>query len=114
MKSVPALFAERPTSAAVYTSLVGVLDDFGPFVVEEKKSSLHIVAGKAAFLGVHPRKDGLRINLVLARPLEGDRIAKCERVSANRFHNEVNVRKAAEIDETLTGWLREAYDRVNA
>ena len=110
--SSPALFADRPASADAFRALEPVLEGLGPITVEEKKTCLHIVAGKSAFLGVHPRKDGLRLNIALARPLEGDRIVKCERASANRYHNELNVWGSDDIDDELAAWLLEAYNRV--
>jgi hypothetical protein len=77
--------------------------------IEEKKSCLHVIAGKAAFLGVHPRKGGLRLNIVLARPLQGARVVKAEQVSRARYHNEVDV-AANDFDAELLGWISEAYE----
>jgi hypothetical protein len=108
---LPALFAGNPASAAVWERLVGELDGLGALGVEEKKTSVHVTNARAAFLGVHPRKQGLRLNIVLATPLEGARVVKSERVSANRFHNEVDVKDPAEIDAELLGWIRQAYER---
>ena len=69
----------------------------------------HTLKGNAASLGVHPRKDGLRVNLVLARRLEGDRMVKSEQVSKSRFHNELDLAAGLPIDPELAEWLREAY-----
>ena len=110
--TIPALIAANEASARVYERLTDALAEIGPYTVEEKKASLHISAGKAAFLGIHPRKHGLRLNLVLSRPLEGSRLAKVERVSASRFHNEVDIREAEEIDAELHTWLCEAHARL--
>lgn len=110
---IPAIIAARPASASIYSLLLPILAQFGEFRAEEKKTSLHLVAGRAAFLGVHPRKDGVRLNVVLARPLEGDRIVKSEKVSANVFHNEVDVCRPEDFDAELIGWLSEAYSRVS-
>jgi hypothetical protein len=78
-------------------------------MTEPKKQSAHFVAGKAAFLGAHPRRDGIRVNIVLARRLTGDRIIKAEQTSKTRFHNEVDINGAASIDEELADWINEAY-----
>lgn len=110
---LPAIIAARPASAAVYRLLLPMLDELGEYRVEEKKVSLHVLAGRAAFLGVHPRKDGLRLNVVLSRPLEGDRIVKSEKVSAKVFHNEIDVCRPEDFDAELIGWLSEAYSRVS-
>ena len=108
---VPALFAKTPEASAAYGALINFVGELGQFTLEEKKTSLHIVVGKGAFLGVHPRKNGLRLNIVLSRGLEGARIAKSERVSANRYHNEIDFSFGAPMDDQLMDWIREARDR---
>ena len=110
-RDVPALFANKPASAAAYLALLDALDALGEYTIEEKKTSLHVTAGKAAFLGVHPRKEGLRLNIVLARQLEGPRITKVEKPSAKVFHNELDVRASGDFDAQLRDWLREARKR---
>ena len=69
---------------------------------------MHITHGRA-FLGVHPRADGLLINVVTDRALESPRIRRSERISAHRFHNELLVHSAAEIDPELEHWIADAY-----
>lgn len=107
---IPTLLREKPSAARAFERLLPVLDGLGPYRVEEKKSSLHVVAGKAAFLGVHPRKDGLRLNLVLARALDG--AVKAEQVSARRFHNEIDLAGDVSVSPELEAWLKEAYART--
>jgi Domain of unknown function (DUF5655) len=92
----------------IYRALVAQLGELGPFNVETKMTSLHITHGRA-FLGVHPRKGALVLNLVLLGKLEDPRIRRSERVSANRWHNELLVTKVTELDEQLAGWIAEAY-----
>jgi hypothetical protein len=36
-------------------------------------------------------------------------VVRHDRVSANRVHNEVLLRDAAEVDAAVSDWLREAY-----
>lgn len=95
-------------SSEIYDKLLSCLNQFANYEVENKKTSLHIIHGRA-FLGVHPRKGALLVTIVLDRPLEGDRLKKSEKVSANRYHNEVVVSSANELDAELVGWLDEAY-----
>jgi hypothetical protein len=109
---VPDLLPRNASSAEVYQVLSAALANIGPITIEEKKTSLHVKGTGAAFLGVHPRKDGLRINIVLSRPLAGHRVVKADRVSANRFHNEVDLKQASDVDEELKLWLSEAYARA--
>lgn len=95
-------------SSEIYDELLTRLGAFAQFEVENKKTSLHIVHGRA-FLGVHPRKDGLLLNIVTAEPLTSPRIKKSERVSANRCHNEVIVTSVQDLDKELMAWIELAY-----
>ena len=102
-------FDKSPATRALYDTLLERLRSLGPIVVETKKTSAHIVAGSGAFLGVHPRSNGLLVNIVLDRELVGDRVGKCEQVSRSRYHNEVKISGREDIDEELMGWIRDAY-----
>ena len=96
------------TVRATYERLLEVLRTFGPFQEEPKKTSVHLVR-ITGFAGVHPRKSFLYLNLRLDRPLQGQRIAKSEQVSKNRYHNEVKVASPDEVDAELVDWLKDAY-----
>lgn len=108
-KSLPAPLA-RSEAKELYNHLMRALDACGKYKIEEKKTCIHVVAGGAAFLGVHPRRGGLRLTLPLSRPLNGDRIAKVDQASKTRYYNDLNLNALEEIDEELRGWLKEAYD----
>lgn len=104
------LFAKSdPSARQTYDALLGAIRAFGNVTAEEKKTSIHLVA-KTAFAGVHPRKVGILLNIRSAVPIESARMRKVERVSANRFHNEMLLTSPADVDAELTGWLRNAYD----
>jgi hypothetical protein len=105
----PELFCQGTEGALALDELLAVLQDLPGVRLEEKKRSLHVLAGKAAFLGVHPRKAGLRLNLVLARAIDDPRIVRAEQVSRARYHNELDVRPGG-IDDQLREWIREAYE----
>lgn len=109
--SAPLVLKENASSIAVFEALCERLAELGQFEVEEKKTSLHITNSRAAFLGVHPRKNGLRLNLVLPHQIESDRVVKAEKVSANRWHNEIDVAEPAQLDSELVEWIRKAYLR---
>ena len=95
----------RPTASV---ALLAVLDGVGPHEIEVKKTSLHVMHGRA-FLGIHPRSGGLLLNIVTTAPLTGDRVRKSEPVSRNRCHNEILVTTGHELDSHLTEWIRGAY-----
>jgi hypothetical protein len=98
----------NPQSATLYAQVLAIVEDLGECKVEVKQTSLHVVHGRA-FLGIHPRKDGLLLNLVTTEPLRSDRLKKVDQVSANRWHNEVLVSSELDIDAQLRRWLKAAY-----
>jgi hypothetical protein len=100
---------ESGTTSGLYAGLIASLDAIGRYEVEVKKTSLHITHGRA-FLGVHPRRDDLLLNIVTQEPLDGPRIKRSARLSANRFHNETIVTSTDDLDGELLGWLKSAYD----
>ncbi|MDI2035618.1 hypothetical protein PJL15_02750 [Paenarthrobacter nitroguajacolicus] len=76
--------------------------------LQENASSFHVLHGRA-FLGIHPRRGGILLNIVLDRELTSDRVHKAEQVSANRWHNEVIVKEPSGVDAELLDWIREGY-----
>ena len=76
--------------------------------VDPKGTCLHL-NHRTAFAGLHPRRNALLLNLRSAAPIGSPRIRKVERVSANRWHNELLVDSVEAIDGELMGWLAEAH-----
>lgn len=108
-QSVDALFVGKDAVVpAIYHRLIEVLHALGPFREEPKKTSIHLVH-TSGFAGIHPRKSFLYLNLRMDRPLQGERVAKSEQVSKNRYHNEVKVTAPDDVDGELIEWLKEAY-----
>ena len=70
-----------PLSAAVYAALIEEVGKIGEYDVEEKLTSIHVVHGRA-FLGVHPRKGALLVNIVLDHPLDPARLHRTSLSSA--------------------------------
>jgi hypothetical protein len=112
--SVPDIFRKHQATERTYLLLLDVLGKLLGVKIEEKKTCVHAVAGKVAFLGVHPRKHGLRLTIKLDRHLP--EAVKSDQASKFRFHNEVDV-----SDEVVTkqgfrplggavrNWIEEAY-----
>jgi len=107
MRKYPSILTS-PASQSTYAKVVAEIGKFGPFEVEEKKTSLHLSRGRA-FAGVHPRATGIILNLVLDAPLENARVHKSEQVSANRHHVEFLLQDPAEVDAQLIGLMKKAY-----
>ncbi|MFO1184311.1 MAG: DUF5655 domain-containing protein [Bauldia sp.] len=104
------LFAKsEPGVRAIYDAVLKAAKRFGPVRAEEKKTSIHLVA-KTGFAGVHPRKSALLLNIRSAAPIGDKRFRKVEQVSANRYHNEMLLTSAAEVDDQVVAWLKAAYD----
>ncbi len=97
-----------PVSAALYTALIHEVDQIGEYEVEEKLASIHVVHGRA-FLGVHPRKGALLVNIVLDHSLDSARLHRTEQVSASRWHHEILLHSSKDLDPELVGWISEAY-----
>jgi hypothetical protein len=51
----------------------------------------------------------LLVNVVTTSAIESDRLKKTERVSANRYHNEIVLHSTDELDDEVASWLRTAY-----
>lgn len=96
-----------PVSLAVYGALMEKISSLDRCELQEKASSFHVAHGRA-FLGIHPRRGGLLVNIVLGKQLESSRVFRAERVSANRWHNEASL-KTPRVDVELLTWIREGY-----
>jgi hypothetical protein len=93
----------------IYNRLLEELRLLGSFQEEPKKTSIHLVR-TAGFAGVHPRKSYLYLDLRIDRRIDSPRIARAEQVSKNRYHNEVKLTSADQVDKELLGWIKEAYE----
>lgn len=108
-RSVPAaLSTSEPEVQDLYQALVLFCHDVGPYSVEEKKTSIHLVR-KSAFAGVHPRRKHLVLTVKAASAINSDRIFTSEQVSKSRWHHEIRLTGPTDLDQELLGWLRQAY-----
>src|SRR2546430_524998 len=98
-----------PALQRVYATLLKAIEALGP-VVEERGERSVLLRSRGGFLGVHPKRDGLDLQIVTDHPIRADRITKVDPVSARRFHVHVRLVTEKEVDAQLVGWLREAYD----
>lgn len=102
------IFENKPRASAVFDALTARLSELGPYEVQVKRTSIHL-ARRSAFAGVHPRKTGILLVVRATAPIENPRIRKREQVSANRWHNELLLEDAKEIDAELMVWLVDAF-----
>ncbi len=89
--------------------LMKVLDSFGTYKTERKKTSIHVVRDRA-FVGIHPKKSYLGVNVVLERSDAVPPAAKVDRVSPNRFHHYYKITSRLQLGKPFTLLLKEAYD----
>jgi hypothetical protein len=92
----------------IYDRLLHVSKALGPFEEDPKKTSIHLVR-RTAFAGVATRKDALVLTLKSDRNIDDARIHKAEQASANRWHLEVRLSSAKDVDAKVRTWLRNAY-----
>jgi hypothetical protein len=93
---------------AIYDRVLTETRKFGTVIEEPKKTSIHLV-NMSAFAGVATRKNALILTIQSAAPIRDKRITKTEKVSVNRFHQEVKLTSLKEVDPLLIGWLLESY-----
>lgn len=100
-------------AAAVYARLLAYVGGLGAFEVEAKKTSIHITRGRA-FLGVHPRRGGVLVNIVTDAALPAERMRTQEQVSARRWHNELLLTDPDALDAEVERWISRAYELSGA
>ena len=98
-----------PTLQKVYARLLKAVQAFGP-VAEERGERSALLRSGGGFLGVHPKRDGLDLQIVTDHVIRAARVTRTDRVSARRFHVHVRLVDEKQIDAELLAWLREAYD----
>lgn len=98
----------EPEVRALVRTLIGRALALTGTAVDPKGTCLHL-NHRVAFAGLHPRRNALFLNLRTAAPIESPRIRRLEQASANRYHNEMLVASADEIDDELIGWLAGAH-----
>lgn len=93
----------------LHQALIELLDSIGKYKTEQKKDSIHIVRDRA-FIGIHPKKGYLGVNVVLNRPNASPVADKVEQVSANRFHHYYKLTSKQELNKSFARLLKDAYD----
>ena len=98
-----------PALKGVYERLLKAVGRFGPVLAERGDRSV-LLRSRGGFVGVHPKRDGLDLQIVTDHVIRAARVGKVDRVSASRFHVHVRIASPEDIDTQLLGWLRDAYD----
>src|SRR5690349_82330 len=97
------------TAQELYRRLLTTLDSIGPFEVEPKKTSVHLVR-RSAFAGVQFRRECIILTIKSEKPIKSERVIAADQPSANRWHSEIRITTGGDIDRQLLGWLKAAFD----
>ena len=98
-----------PALQRVYVHMLNAVRKIGP-VTEERGERSVLLRSRGGFLGVHPKRDGLDLQIVTDHVIRAARVTKVDPVSARRFHVHVRLVAESDVDGQLLRWLREAYD----
>jgi hypothetical protein len=98
-----------PEVRRIYDRILAGSRKFGPVREEPKKTSIHL-ARTTAFAGIATRKEALILTLKSASDIASPRVLRRERASANRWHVEIRLERAGDVDRQLITWLKRAYD----
>ena len=105
-------FAGRPDyQAEAYWRIMDHLAKLGPVHADSVKVGVFLLSDRK-FAEIRPMARALSVNLLMSRPLEGARVVRSERITAERFWSVVRVKDPGEVDDVLCGWLTEAYDEA--
>jgi hypothetical protein len=108
---MPDLFAKSdPIVSAIYREVKAAARTCGPYLEEQKETRIHLVRNRTAFAGVRAQKASLRLTLKSSRGIASERIAKQERVSANRWYFDVKLHSPDDVDRELKAWMKAAYE----
>lgn len=93
----------------IYETVVAVSREFGPVTEDPKKTSIHLNR-KSAFAGVQTRREYLILTVKSAVDVDNSRIVRREQTSRNRWHHELELHDASDVDGQLIDWLRVSYE----
>jgi len=97
----------------VFEAYVAAMRQHGPVTVNVTKSRITCQV-RMRFAGIDlPRRDHLRANFVLTRPVESERLIRVEHVPPYYYVHRLRLRRPEDVDGEVKGWLAEAY-RVGA
>ena len=113
-----AFFAESPFGAQVFEAVSERLDGLGPFEVRVTKTQVAFRRRVGfAYLWrpgqylAHPGAEVV-VSIALGREDESPRWKEVAHPSPRHWMHHLEVHDLADIDDEVTVWLREAYDRA--
>lgn len=98
-----------PVVREIYDTIVAAASELGPVEQDPKKTSIHLNR-KTAFAGIQTRRQFLILTVKATDDIASPRISKHEQTSPHRWHHEIKITNADEIDSQIIGWLKDSYD----
>jgi hypothetical protein len=65
---------------------------------------------KSCYCFVRPKKSFLETVIFLGRQVKGPQVRRSDQTSKTKVANILQIRHRDEVEEPITGWLREAYE----
>jgi hypothetical protein len=112
--SVEAWFDGRPRELrGVYEAVARHLRKLGPVHIEAVGVGF-LIKRKSTIAELRPRRVGFALSFVLRREVRDARVTRRLPMSGGRAAHSVLLKKAAEVDAQVRGWLTEAYALAEA
>jgi uncharacterized protein DUF5655 len=96
---------------ATFEALEQALAAIGPHAVVPVKTMI-LLRATANFAGVMVRRECLRLEFVLERPVDHARIDKRQQFGPRRHTHHIRLTSPGDVDAQVVSWLRESYRTV--
>lgn len=111
------LFASRPAALSLFHAIHRYFGSLGPVTMEVMKTQVSFGA-KTKFAWVwlpqiwikKQPEDSIVLAFALRRRIADVRVKQVAEPRPGRFMHHVVIRREADLDDEVMGWLREAYD----
>jgi hypothetical protein len=96
---------------ATYDRIMAIAREWGDIAPVAKKTAIQLPrpGGGGVFASIATRKDALILTVKAESDIRSPRVTKREQTSANRWHVEVRLENAKQIDHELQQWMRASY-----
>lgn len=106
MPTEDAIARADPAQKKVFAHLLKAVQTLGP-VIEERGVRSVLLRSRGRLLGVHPKRDGLDLQIVTDHAIRATRVTKLTECRPDDSASTVRVAGEKEVDAELLGRLRE-------
>lgn len=100
-----------PDAVRLWRRIDELIHSFGPVTYAVAKTTITFRGPRRGFAGARPRRQGVRGYFDLMRELPPDpRILSVSPYGRRLFVHQFRLADETEFDDSVTAWLREAYD----